>query len=65
VGDLIEAVAEELRQGAKADFSIRQTGAPRKSVCPDDDEYHHSCALWYPVLQWQEASLAGREASGT
>jgi len=46
LADLIEAVAEELRQDGQGGYSIRQTGAPRDSVCPRDDQYHHSYALW-------------------
>ena len=51
LADLVEAIARDLQQNGAPGFSIRQTGAPRKStkVQPDDDRYHHSYAMWTPV----------------
>jgi hypothetical protein len=50
LADLVEAVAHDLEKDGKTRFSIRQTGAPRKSgeVQPDNDQYHHSYAMWSP-----------------
>ena len=46
---LVEAIAEDLRQSKQADFEVRQTDAPRDSVTPEDDRFHHSYAMWAPV----------------
>ena len=46
LADLIEAVAEMLRQDGQGDFAVRQTDAPRDPVHPGDDRFHHSYALW-------------------
>jgi hypothetical protein len=48
MADLIEAIARDLQRSGASQFSIRQTGAPRKSskVQPDNDQYHHSYAMW-------------------
>ena len=48
LADLVEAIARDLEKGGRPGFSIRQTGAPRQSgqVQPDDNQYHHSYAMW-------------------
>jgi hypothetical protein len=48
LADLVEAIAKDLQQSGASQFSIRQTGAPRKSskVQPDNNQYHHSYAMW-------------------
>ena len=48
LADLVEAIAKDLQQSGANQFSIHQTGAPRKSnkVQPDSDQYHHSYAMW-------------------
>jgi hypothetical protein len=48
LADLVEAIARDLPHGEGPGFSIRQTGAPPQSslVQPDDDQYHHSYAMW-------------------
>lgn len=48
LADVIEAVAERLRQEGQADYAVRQTGAPQagEPICPDDPRYHHSYASW-------------------
>ena len=51
LADLIEAIAKERQKSGTPQFSVRQTGAPRKSnkVQPDSEQYHHSYAMWSPV----------------
>ena len=51
LADLVEAVAKDLQKSGAPQFSIHQTGAPRKSnkVQPDSEQYHHSYAMWSPV----------------
>lgn len=46
LADLIEAVANELRQSGQSDFTVRQMKAPRKPVNTEDRQYHHSYAMW-------------------
>ncbi len=46
LADLMEAVAETLRQDAEGDFVLYQMDAPRDPICPGDDRFHHSYALW-------------------
>lgn len=46
LGDLVEAIAEELKRTGKPDYSIRQMGAPRDNALPGDSRYHHSHAMW-------------------
>lgn len=48
LADLIEAVSDNLRQSKQVDFEVRQTGAPRCPVTPDDDRFHQSYAIWAP-----------------
>ncbi|MBT9136742.1 MAG: hypothetical protein DDT34_01824 [Firmicutes bacterium] len=48
LADLIEAMADNLRQSKQADFEVRQTDAPRCPVTPDDDRFHQSYAIWAP-----------------
>jgi hypothetical protein len=50
LADLVEAVTADLQKNGSVQFSIRQTGAPRQSgeVQPDNDQYHHSYAMWAP-----------------
>jgi hypothetical protein len=48
LADVIEAVADRLRQEGKGELSVRQTGAPREPILPRDQQYHHSYALWSP-----------------
>ena len=51
LADLVEAVAKDLQKSGTSQFSICQTGAPRKSskVQTDSDNYNHSYAMWSPV----------------
>ncbi|MCJ7626170.1 MAG: RyR domain-containing protein, partial [Anaerolineaceae bacterium] len=48
LADLVEEIAKNLYQEGAPQFTILQTGAPRKSskVLPDNDHYHHSYAMW-------------------
>jgi hypothetical protein len=48
LADLVEAIARDLQKSGGPGYSIRQTGAPRQSsqVQPDDNQYHHSYAMW-------------------
>jgi hypothetical protein len=50
LADLVEAIAMDLRKQGGPQYVIQQTGAPRKSlkVHPDNDQYHHSYAMWSP-----------------
>jgi hypothetical protein len=48
LADLIEAVADSLRQSGQANFVLRQMAAPREPVHPGDDRYRHSYAMWSP-----------------
>ncbi len=51
LADLVTAIAKDLQKDGASQFSIRQTGAPRKSskVIPDSAQFHHSYAMWSPV----------------
>ncbi len=62
LADLVEAIAEDLQKSGSARFSIRQTGAPRKSgqVQPDNDQYHHSYAMWSPFKYGRSQSWKGK-----
>jgi hypothetical protein len=48
LADLVEAVAGDLLKSGSPHFTIHQTGAPHKliKVHPDNDQYHHSYAIW-------------------
>ena len=51
LADLVKAVAWDVQAGGEAGpgpFTIHQTGAPSTSaeVHPDNDQYHHSYAMW-------------------
>jgi RyR domain len=46
LADLIEAVADDLRQAGQADYSVREMGAPRDQALPSDPRFHHSYANW-------------------
>ena len=50
LADLVEAVASDIQKSGQQNFSIRQTGAPRKSskVQSDNEQYHHTYAMWSP-----------------
>ncbi len=46
IGDLVEAISDELKRTGNPDYSIRQMGAPRDNALPGDSRYHHSHAMW-------------------
>ena len=46
LADLIEAVADDLRQTGQPDYSLREMGAPRDQALPGDPRFHHSYAMW-------------------
>ena len=46
IGDLIEAVVGQLQKAGKAQYTVRQTAAPREPVRPGDEQFHHSYAMW-------------------
>jgi RyR domain len=48
LADLVDAIARDLQKGGAPGFSVRQTAAPRQSsqVQPEDNQYHHSYAMW-------------------
>ncbi len=62
LADLVEAIAKDLRQNVSLQFSIHQNAAPRKStkVQPDNDEYHHSSAMW-SLFKYGEKSPLDKE----
>ncbi|MGA3198145.1 MAG: RyR domain-containing protein [Halobacteriota archaeon] len=59
LADLVEATIVELRRNGSEQFSLRQTAAPRKprKVHTDDDQYHHSYAIWSPFKYGDTAPL--------
>ena len=68
LADVVEVIAKDLQQSGVNQFSIHQTGAPRKSnkVQPDSDQFHHSYAMWslfkygdQPAWRVEEFSGAG------
>ncbi len=48
LADLVEAIARDVQKNGEPGYSIRQTAAPRQSgqVQPEDNQYHHSYAMW-------------------
>jgi len=46
--DLIRYVAQELRRQEKAHYEVRQMATPGEAVCPGDERFHHSYAIWSP-----------------
>lgn len=48
LADLVEGIAEALRQSKRADFAVRQMAAPRDPILPGDPRFHHCYALWSP-----------------
>ena len=50
LADLVEAIGKDLKKGGAPEFTIHQSGAPRKpgKVQPEDNRYHHSYAMWAP-----------------
>jgi hypothetical protein len=46
LADLVEVVADELRQDNHADYSLREMGAPRDQALPGDPRFHHSYSMW-------------------
>ncbi|MBN1954055.1 MAG: ATPase [Anaerolineae bacterium] len=68
LADLIEAVAESLRRDSQADYTVRQMDAPRGPICPTDDRFHHSYALWMPCkspagVTWRVEAFLGLDRS--
>jgi hypothetical protein len=59
LADLVEAVAGELLKSGSPHFTIHQTGTPRKlhKVHPDNDQYHHSYAIWSQYKYAEKAPL--------
>ena len=66
LADLVEAIAMDLQCNGASQFSIRQTGAPRKSgeVQPDDERYNHSYAMWAPVKYGEKPAWRVEEFLG-
>ncbi len=66
LADLVEAVAKDLQRSGASQFSIRQTGAPRRSnkVQPDSDQYHHSYAMWSPFKYGEKPAWRVEEFLG-
>ena len=46
LADLIQAVVSRLKQEGKADYSLREMGAPRDQALSGDPQFHHSYAMW-------------------
>ena len=72
LADLVEAIARDLQRSGSSQFSIRQTGAPRKSgrVHPDNDLYHHSYSLWSQYKYgdkpaWRVEGFLGLDRAGS
>jgi hypothetical protein len=66
LADLVAAVATDLQKNGSPAFSIRQTGAPRKSikVHSDDERYNHSYAMWSPVKYGEKPAWRVEEFLG-
>jgi hypothetical protein len=66
LADLVEAIARDLQRSGAPQFSIRQTGAPRKSskMQPDNDRYNHSYAMWVPVKYGEKPAWRVEEFLG-
>ncbi|HJY82305.1 MAG TPA: hypothetical protein VKK81_14640, partial [Candidatus Binatia bacterium] len=55
LADLISTMAQQLnREESPAPFSVRGI-EPQKSVSPDDEQYHHSYAIW-SLYKYDESS---------
>jgi hypothetical protein len=59
LGDLVEAIAEELKRTGKPVYSVRQMGAPRDNAFPGDPRFHHSHAMW-SLFDYDEKSARDR-----
>ncbi|MBN2199091.1 MAG: ATPase [Candidatus Aminicenantes bacterium] len=46
LGDLIEALARDLKNKDQGDFTISKISKPGRPVCPPDGRFHHSYAQW-------------------
>lgn len=46
VGDLVAALAEDLKSQGRGEFIIQKIPAPSQPVCPPDGRFHHSYAQW-------------------
>ncbi|MBE3065979.1 MAG: ATPase, partial [Chloroflexi bacterium] len=66
LADLVEAIARDLQRSGAPQFSIRQTGAPRKSskMQPDTNRYNHSYAMWAPVKYGEKPAWRVEEFLG-
>ena len=64
LADLIEAVAETLPQDGGAEFEVRQMKAPEDPVCPGDNRFHDSYALWSLFGSGDEAAWRVEEFLG-
>jgi hypothetical protein len=68
--DLLEAVADALRENGQADVSIRHAGAPRQPIHPGDRQFHHAYTLWSPFREgnrsvWRVHRFLGLDTSPT
>ena len=59
LADLIEATTADIQKGSSTDFNVHQTGAPRNplDVHPDNDQFHHSFAMWSPFKYGEKPPL--------
>jgi hypothetical protein len=59
LADLVEAVAADIEKNGAPHFNIHQTSAPRQSleVHPDNDQFHHSFAMWSPLKYGERPPL--------
>lgn len=66
VADLVEVVARDLQRRGSPTYSIRQTAAPLKnsSVQPDNNQYHHSYAMWSPFKRGEKTAWRVEEFMG-
>lgn len=58
LGDLIEAVSEQLKTSGTTNWEVRQSGSPGKPVHPGDPGHHHSYAMWKLFKYSEQATLA-------
>lgn len=64
LADLVQAVTDQLEQSGHGQFALRQTNAPRDTICPDVSDYHHSYALWSKFSEGDESAWRVEEHLG-
>lgn len=59
LADLINAVARDMKQTCRMNFSIRQVNLPRGRLSPTDGRLHHSYAMWAPFRTDERQPASG------